>query len=228
MGRNYHLKYNVDIVMVIDATGSMDPLIDKVRENAENFYSDLISRMSAKGKSVDDVRVRVVAFRDYAADGVSNAMLVSDFFKIPEQSVEFHELLKTVQADGGGDDPEDGLEALAYAIKSDWVRTGHKKRHIIIVWSDDATHPLGEGDKMDLEGYPSKMPRSFEELTNMWEDPEIMDPSAKRLIIFAPDREYWGMISDIWNQSIHFPSEAAKGLENVTYQSILDAISNSI
>ena len=228
MGSNYRLKYNVDIAMCIDATGSMEPLIGKVRENAENFYADLMERMGSKGKAIDNVRVRVIAFRDYASDGLENAMLASEFFNLPNQSREFHDTLAAITAQDGGDDPEDGLEALAFAIKSDWVKTGHKKRHIIIVWSDDATHPLGEGAKMDMKGYPPKMPRSFEELTDMWENPAIMDPSAKRLIIYAPDREHWGTISELWNQSIHFPSEAGNGLENVTYQSILDAIANSI
>ena len=43
MGSNYQLKYNVDIAMCIDATGSMQSLLDKVKANALNFYSDLTS-----------------------------------------------------------------------------------------------------------------------------------------------------------------------------------------
>ena len=43
MGSNYSLKYNVDIVMCIDATGSMNGILDTVKSNALNFYGDLIN-----------------------------------------------------------------------------------------------------------------------------------------------------------------------------------------
>ena len=35
------LTYNVDIVMCIDCTGSMQGLIDTVKQNALKFYLDL-------------------------------------------------------------------------------------------------------------------------------------------------------------------------------------------
>ena len=37
MASNYSLKYNVDIVMCIDATGSMNGILDTVKSNALNF-----------------------------------------------------------------------------------------------------------------------------------------------------------------------------------------------
>ena len=68
MGSNYSIKYNIDIVMVIDATGSMDSLIGTVKSNALTFYDDLTASMARKSKHVDQVRVRVIVFRDYIAD----------------------------------------------------------------------------------------------------------------------------------------------------------------
>ena len=38
MGSNYSLKYDVDIVMCIDATGSMTGILDTVKRNALNFF----------------------------------------------------------------------------------------------------------------------------------------------------------------------------------------------
>lgn len=227
MGSNYSIKYNIDIVMVIDATGSMDSLIDTVKNNALTFYDDLAAGMARKSKHVDRVRVRVIAFRDYLAD--REPMLASDFFELPQDTHEFEELLKNIQADGGGDDEEDGLEALAYAMKSKWNNEGDKLRHIIIVWSDDGTHRLGFG--ASSPNYPRKMARDFDELTEWWGDGAqqgIMNRSAKRLLIYAPDKKYWSTISDSWDQVIHFPSEAGKGLRSLEYAEILDAITNSI
>ena len=144
MGSNYSLKYNVDIVMCIDATGSMNGILDTVKSNALNFYGDLINSMRKKGKQVNDMRIKVIAFRDYVADG-ENAMLATDFFRMPEEQEEFRDLVNTISACGGGDEPEDGLEALAYAIRTDWTRDGDKRRHVIVVWTDAPTHELGFG-----------------------------------------------------------------------------------
>ena len=228
MGSNYRLKYNVDIAMCIDATASMGSLLNTVKANALSFYSDLTAAMGEKGKHIDELRVRVIAFRDYIADG-EDAMLATDFYTLPADSAEFRELVNSIQPDGGGDDPEDGLEALAYAIKSNWTKAGDKRRHIIIVWSDDATHALGFGAK--APNYPKKMARDFDELTEWWGDPSqsgLMDNSAKRLLIYAPEKKYWSTISDTWDNVLHFPSEAGKGLQGLEYEEILNAIANSI
>ena len=228
MGNNFSLKYNVDIAMCMDATGSMGGLLNTVKENALSFYTDLTSAMEEKGKHIDELRVRIIAFRDYIADG-ENAMLATDFYSLPADAAEFKTLVNSIEPFGGGDDPEDGLEALAYAIKSKWTTGGNKRRHIIIMWSDDATHELGFGAK--VPNYPKKMARDFDELTEWWGDPSqpgLMDNSAKRLLIYAPEKKYWSTISDSWDNVLHFPSEAGEGLQDLEYKEILNAIANSI
>ena len=79
---NFSFDYNVDMVFCIDATGSMGGLIDKVKNNALNFYQDVQKMMTNKQKKIAQLRVRVIAFRDYAADG-DDAMMVTDFFNLP-------------------------------------------------------------------------------------------------------------------------------------------------
>lgn len=75
MGSNYKLTYAVDLVLCIDATMSMYPLLDTVKNNAINFYQDLQRVMMSKHKHVHQIRVRIVAFRDYFYDR-EKAMLV--------------------------------------------------------------------------------------------------------------------------------------------------------
>ncbi len=249
MPSNYSMKYCVDITMVIDATGSMRPLLDTVKNNALNFYGDLMRTMNEKGKKVHEVRVRVIAFRDYLADG-KDAMLVSEFYTLPDEAAAFEELVRSITPFGGGDDPEDGLEALAYAIKSKWTKEGYKRRHIIIVWTDEGTHALGFGrypengrDLIKMCGisweqiqqnakcYPARMAHDFDELTDWWGDesmPGLMDNDAKRLLLYAPDSNYWSTISKNWNNVIHHQAKAGKGLEELEYQEILDAIVGSV
>ncbi|SDS90168.1 VWA domain-containing protein [Actinopolymorpha singaporensis] len=63
------LEYAVDIVFCIDVTGSMTPILDQVKADAQRFYRDVQENLTAKGKNIDELRVRVVAFRDIVTDG---------------------------------------------------------------------------------------------------------------------------------------------------------------
>ena len=227
---NFEFTYNVDMVFCIDCTGSMGKLLDTVKENALNFYSDVVNSLEngKKKKKINSLRIRIVAFRDYLADH-NKAMLVTDFFHLPEQNEEFEKCVRGLQPSGGGDEPEDGLEALAYAIKSKWNTEGVRNRQIIVVWTDASTHELGFG-KAD-PNYPNGMAKDFDTLTEWWGDAQnsgFMNQSAKRLLLFAPDAKYWSTISDNWDNVLHFPSEAGNGLKGLEYREILDAIANSI
>src|SRR5829696_8249157 len=82
------LSYAVDIVFCIDVTGSMTPILDQVKANALRFYGDVQSNLTAKGKTIDELRVRIVAFRDIVADGEA-ALQESPFFELPADQTGF-------------------------------------------------------------------------------------------------------------------------------------------
>ena len=98
------LSYAVDIVFCIDVTGSMTPILDAVKANALRFYADVQNNLVNKGKNVDELRVRVVAFRDFAADGDA-AMQESPFFALPADQEDFSAFVNGLVAEGGGDAP---------------------------------------------------------------------------------------------------------------------------
>jgi len=226
--KKFKVTYNVDMVFCIDATGSMGSVIDMVKNNAIHLYEDVMNSMALKGKTIDSLRVKLIAFRDYIADA-ENAMLASEFYLLPKQAKEFEECVNSIEAFGGGDEAEDGLEALGYAIKSKWNTEGMKKRQVIVVWTDASTHNIGEGK--GVYNYPTKMAKDFSELTAWWGDSEhegFINQNAKRLLLFAPDAPYWNTISDVWDNVVHFPSIAGAGLGEFDYQQIIDAISNTI
>ena len=222
------LKYNVDVVMCIDCTGSMGGLLDTVKINALKFYPDLKESCKSKDKEVDELRIRVIAFRDFNAD-CANAIADTGFLNIPSQEEDFKNFVNGLVPAGGGDEPENGLEALAMAINSEWTKGGDRRRHIIVVWSDASTHPL-ESTLTKNEFYPTGMPKDFNELTDWWEDEQggKMNKSAKRLVIFAPDASAWTEIGLNWTNTIHHPAKAGTGLEDIDYETILSTIVNSI
>lgn len=222
------LKYNVDVVMCIDCTGSMGDLLDKVKANALKFYPDLRKKCEEKGKDVSELRIRAIAFRDFSVDG-KDAIADTGFLNIPAQEAEFNSFINSLNPAGGGDEPENGLEAVAMAINSEWTTGGDKRRHVVVVWSDASTHPLGL-EKSKTEYYPQNMPSSFDELTDWWEDEQNgkMNKAAKRIILFAPDASAWTEIGLNWNNAIHHPAKAGEGLSDIDYDTILLSIVNTI
>ena len=216
------MDYNVDIVMCIDATGSMASIINDVKRNALSLYQKFVDEMEAKGKSVQQLRIKVIAFRDYSVD--SEAMVESKFFVLDEESREFHDFVNAIEASGGGDDPESSLEALALAMKSDWVQTGSIRRHVIIMYTDAPALKLGE--KSGEAGYPSGMPSDLAELREWWEG-QRMEKRAKRLLVFAPDTEPWSDMVD-WSNAFHTASKAGAGCDDTDIQTCIHMLVNSI
>ena len=220
------LTYAVDIVFCIDVTGSMTPIIDAVKANALRFYEDVRTNLTAKGKSVDELRVRVIAFRDFAVDGDA-ALAESSFYTLPDEQVAFSGFVDALTAQGGGDAPESGLEAVALAINSPWSSHGDRRRQVIVVWTDAPAHPLNFAAVPD--GLSSSVPKNFSDLTDLWEDPQgPVGASSKRLILFAPDGPGWSEISASWENVVHHPSQAGGGLSEVDYGTIVNSIGNSV
>lgn len=219
---NQGLDYNVDIVMCIDATGSMSSIIDDVKANALSFYRKFVEEMEAKDKSVQQLRIKVIVFRDYGCD--SEPMVESKFFVLNDESKEFHDFVSRIDATGGGDGPENSLEAIAFAMKSDWVRTGTKRRHVIILWTDAPALALGA--RKDSSNYSSDMPADLAELHEWWEGQE-MEKQSKRMLIFAPDTEPWSDMID-WTNTFHEASQAGKGCSDTDIATCIHMLVNSI
>ena len=221
------LSYAVDIVFCIDVTGSMTPILDAVKANALRFYDDVQANLTAKGKNVDELRVRVVAFRDFVADGEA-ALEESPFFALPAERTGFSDFVNGLIAQGGGDAPESGLEAVALAMNSPWTTRGDRRRQVIVVWTDQPAHPL-DAVRRSRRSCAGRVPADFSALTDLWEDPQgPLGSSSKRLILFAPDGPGWSDISGVWENVVHHPSQAGGGLSEVDYGTIIDSIGNSV
>jgi hypothetical protein len=220
------LSYAVDIVFCIDVTGSMTPILDQVKANALRFYDDVQSNLTAKGKNIDELRVRVVAFRDIVADGEA-ALQESPFFALPTEQGGFSAFVNGLVAEGGGDAPESGLEAVALGMTSPWTTRGDRRRQVVVVWTDQPAHPL-DPSALPPE-FSGRVPADFSALTDLWEDPQgPLGSSSKRLILFAPDGPGWSDISGVWENVVHHPSQAGGGLSDIDYGTIIDSIGNSV
>lgn len=190
----------LDFVFVIDGTESMEPFLSFLKIFVRNFYTSLSEKIKERHYFREyKMRARVIVFRDYFADG-AYAMEESDFFRLPEENEEFVNYVNAIEAKGGGDIPENALEALALAMKSDWAE-GNWGRQVILLLTDAPAHPLDKAVGVDLPYYPKEMLHSYQELEQAWNfttsfgnskpSPFCMDKRGKRLILFAPDAYPW-------------------------------------
>lgn len=226
-----NLQYAVDIVLCVDATGSMFPVLDNVKNSALQFHDRLNDVMAKKGKAISQLRLKVIAFRDFG-DDPSNAVQQTGFLHLPSQARDFEDFVRGIDATGGGDIPESGLEALALAINSPWETGLDRRRHVIVMFTDAPAHPLGTVG-VDASTYPADIPRSLDDLFEQWgyarSQTSVMEQSAKRLVLFAPDQAPWAdPIAEEWDLTLHFASKAGEGLEEFEMDEIIETIANSL
>ncbi len=143
----------LDVVMCVDATGSMQNTLFAVQSNISNFKTNLDAAISSAGyRPFDRTRVRVIYYRDYGGNGWLNlpgyswytryyglrspvsgedlgddpAIIASNFYDMSSSTdvSNFRSFVGNQYANGGGDLPESGLECLWTAMNSSWTKIG--------------------------------------------------------------------------------------------------------
>ena len=220
-------KRNIDVVFCIDGTGSMAPCIESVKANARRFHLEFVKAMTDLGSEIDSMRVKVIVFRDYKDDG-DNAMHISPFYELPGDDAEFAEFLAGVSASGGGDANENGLEALYFAMKSDFT-IGAKDRQVIALFTDADALKLGE--RSGESAYPTDMV-DIKGLGDIWacvgQDSSFkLREKNKRLVLFAPAGTVYEELKKTLNRSVFEPVNMEKGLGEIDFKEIIKIIAAS-
>lgn len=121
------VKGQVDIVFVVDTTGSMSSYIRNVKNNIIAFVEEL---------DAADIRSNfaLVDYRDITCDGQTSANVKenkednSNWFKSAE---EFKKQIEALSVSGGGDAPETAIDALEMARQLD-MRSSSQKFFILV------------------------------------------------------------------------------------------------
>lgn len=235
------LDVYADIVYCLDLTYSMKPIINKVKETALTLHQDLQRVMSQNyQREIKQLRIKVVGFRDFYCDG-EYALETSRFFYLPDEAEEFKAFVDGLEAKGGGDIPENSLEALALAMQSDWCTTidsSIRKRHIIVMFTDASAHPLEKAEGYTGSNYPADMPKSYSELIDWWcgqgslassGKAVTMDQVAKRFALYAPEgSEPWTNLADDFDNSLTNFIEPNKGGADITTTGLIKMLSETM
>lgn len=229
---------NVDIVFCLDATASMEPLIEKVKNLTIGFRKKLEEGLRSNHRKIAGLRAKVIVFRDYYVDE-DYALEESKFFILPEETQAFQKYVSNIRVGGGGDEPESALEALAVALRSDFVKEGEKRRHIVVLFTDASAHPYEQQKDGVPDCYPKNMFRSINDLFVAWgtgqgfaEKPahlSQMDDDAKRLVLFAPSGLYpWNQLPNAMENVLCKEMDKGSGGRDLDLDDVIALVSYSV
>lgn len=143
------VKGVVDLVFLIDISGSMGPCIDALKANIAKFIDVLTGKDANNSNPVKDWRAKIVGYRDVNHDRgawLEDNLFVSDVGSLKAQLI-------AMRADGGGDEPESLLDALfkianmgssdqdAKSPEPDKWRYIYSAKRVMILFTDASFHP---------------------------------------------------------------------------------------
>ncbi|KAG1769111.1 hypothetical protein EV702DRAFT_1049782 [Suillus placidus] len=135
----------LDIVFLLDATGSMQVYIEKVRDTIQS----LCERLVATGKwSSSELRFGLIAFRDHPPQ---DSTYITREYPFDSDVLAVKANLANLQAEGGGDGPEAQCDAFASVLNAGWNDEATK---VAILITDSPPHGIGE----DEDGFPGGCP----------------------------------------------------------------------
>tara|TARA_Y100001960_G_scaffold311768_1_gene372730 strand:- start:1 stop:942 length:942 start_codon:yes stop_codon:yes gene_type:complete len=127
----------VDVVFLLDATGSMGDEIQAVKDRIREMISDI-----ALGEPAPDVRFGIVAYRDREDEYVTRTYPLTRNIDLIVEN------LDEIEATGGGDYPESLNEGLHTAVQEiEWDATGNVARLVFLI--ADAPPHMDYADDFD-------------------------------------------------------------------------------
>lgn len=128
--RETRKKRTLEMVFVIDTTGSMGGLIEGAKQKIWSIVNGVMSE-----KDRPNVKIGLVAYRDNKDEYVTKILpLTDDLDKV-------YSVLMQYQADGGGDTPENVRRALADGVhKTGWSKKTKNISQILFLVGDAPPH----------------------------------------------------------------------------------------
>ncbi len=223
-------ELSIDLVAVVDLTQDMEGCLPLIRTYLKAWPRECRSRMAQKLRPVGHMRIRVIGFRDFLYNP-GRAIEASPFFTMPEEYGALCGFVDGLKAEGGGDRPENTLEALALAMQSPWIREGRKRRHVIHFFANAEPLPLDDADRRICPDYPPNMPSSIRELKAMWDGRggalggmPFVNGRSMVGFIFGGTYQYNDLI-DFDNCLLESVPFAGPNIDTVAQRMILDSIS---
>lgn len=201
-------KFYLDTVFCIDKTFNMFSQIDFIIDFVNAYYDMAKAEIQNSVTRLEQTRIKIITFGDY--NKMEQAVTDYGFFVMPEQSGELFDALNEISSDciPLKNGYASGLEALSYAIDSDWVDLSNQNgRQEIVVFSSNK--PLSIEESRNLDNYPDDLPKNLLELNNKWNTNPKLVKNKKMLTLFCnleKDKNSWHPLTR-WDKVIAINTE---------------------
>ena len=210
----------VECVFCIDCSAGMAPHMEAVKRLVKDLIPESLKGWAWGNTVIRGHCAKIIMFRNYETDG-EDAISESRWFDlVSDDAKQFEACLNSLQASGGAD-TSNGLEALFYAMTTDWNALSDRGRQIIILFSNTDAVPLGA--HAHLRSYPTDMVDT-EGLLVTWFGacPEFLDPGdfklkerLKRMLLYAPAGTIYEFMMCEYNRCRFEPIQCDSGFNDI-------------
>ena len=202
------MKGIVDVVFLVDATGSMQGCIDILKFRIDDLFRKAVCPDAYGGEfGVGDWRAKIVGFRDYEYDGPEKWFVDNPFTR---DVAELQRQLSALEAVGGGDRPEPLLDAICKVAdmgestrgeeRVDRWRERRDAARLLVVFTDAPYKP-----KMVVPGWAGG---GIQEVEN------VCVANRMQMTVFAPaDSPYETIDSICYGQWVGLPYAEHGGVD---------------
>lgn len=193
----------LDLVFVVDNTGSMGPYIDVAKSKILE-----IIRTIKKEELCHNLRVGLVPYRDHPPE---ERTYITKKFHLTDDSAAIERNVRSMSAHGGGDGPEAVDDGLKDAINLEWNGEAAK---VIVLVGDAPPHGVESGDRWP-DGPPSGV---------RWEE-EAINAYYEGIIVHTvgcyPEISRYGNAVNVWkkiaaaSEGKFFPLDQAENLVQI-------------
>jgi Mg-chelatase subunit ChlD len=193
-------RARVDVLFVLDITGSMQWAIDGIRDGINSFVQEL-----TEGEI--DARVGLVAFRDNSIGEFAEVIRFRDAAFTSDPAL-FRSKIAALVANGGGDNPESSLDALALAGRQSFRPDATR----VLLLVTDAAPRVPDSEVNDVAEVIARLKRARIDQVH--------------LVIDAANRADYAPIAEVFRGAFFDLREAATGRKS--FASIMPGISREI
>jgi len=195
------LKGVVDIVFLLDVTGSMGPAIIELGKNMMNFINNI------DPSTVKDYKVKVVSFGDFELDDEEIKFDISRTFTDDPQVIytQFEDVIELIKKKGGKDIPESSLDALYKTIQDGFSADWTERTRVVVLFTDAISKEM----QKDTIGIDLPNDDKIQMLADMVNDNRV------RTFIYAPKDDNMIKLSNLTTEYLSYSAVDGDGLNPI-------------
>ena len=206
------MKGVADLVFCVDCTGSMAPCIDGLKSEIHRFIGEL-EAPPEQGLLPVNWRLRILGYRDLCVD--AEPWLNADAGMV-DTAAEARAQVDTLQAAGGGDEAESGLDALwCAAAVTPWRKECSR---IVILFTDASSRPEMHADTVarGAAGY------------DLSAVAQALAEARCRAHVWAPPSEVWNSLSKLPRVIFTPLTSAGDGLNSLNFRELMENLRRTV